>query len=249
VKIIPLGIGGWVSNPLLGNVSLLIEVGGSRILVDAGEGTYRALRICGFNINDVDLILITHRHGDHLMGLSTLALYAKPMGRVLRVYGPSDVDIPKLFDALGIPQYLSAIDFHPIEPSNEPQLVIDQGSYKVYAAFVDHTVPALAYRIDGADGTCVTYSGDTRPTNNIINLARNCTLLIHETSGNPGTEEQSHVHGHSTTNEAVQIAKETGVKFLMPIHYYVESPIIPCLQDVRLVLPIPCTPVDLSKLK
>ncbi|WP_054841829.1 MBL fold metallo-hydrolase [Vulcanisaeta distributa] len=251
MRVIPLGVGGWVSNPLLGNVSLIVEVGNSRILIDAGEGTYRALRGgCSFDVNDLDLILITHRHGDHVMGLPTLALFARSRGITLKVYGPRDVDLEKLFDALGIPQYLPAIDFHPIDPSPEPLTVLISHDYRVTAILADHTVQTLAYRIDGSDGSCITYSSDTRPTRNIVNLAKGCTLLIHEASGNPGTEEVSHLHGHSTTSEAVQIAKEAGVKYLVPIHYYVESPILSNVgNEVSIVIPLPCTPIDTQRLK
>ncbi|WP_054856906.1 MBL fold metallo-hydrolase [Vulcanisaeta sp. JCM 16159] len=249
MRVIPLGIGGWVSNPLLGNVSLMVETGKSRILIDAGEGTYRALRTCGFDVDNLDLILITHRHGDHVMGLSTLALFAKAKGIMLRVYGPRDVDLQKLFDALGIPQYLSAIEFHPIDPSPEPLTVIIGHDYRITAVLADHAIPTLAYRIDGSDGSCVTYSSDTRPTSNIVNLAKNCTLLIHEASGNPGTEEVSHLHGHSTTSEALQIAREAGVKYLMPVHYYVEPPILSGTHCVNIVIPLPCTPLDTQRLK
>ncbi|GAB6946908.1 MBL fold metallo-hydrolase [Vulcanisaeta sp. JCM 16161] len=250
MRVIPLGIGGWVSNPLLGNVALIVEVGNSRILIDAGEGTYRALRACGFDVDNLDLILITHRHGDHIMGLSTLALFARSKGIALKVYGPRDVDLEKLFDALGIPQYLPTIDFHPIDPSPEPLTVAIGHDYKITAILADHTVQTLAYRIDGLDGTCITYSSDTRPTKNIVNLARGCTLLVHEASGNPGTEEVSHLHGHSTTTEAIQIAREAGVKYLMPIHYYVEPPILSNVgSDVNIIIPLPCTPLDMQKLK
>jgi ribonuclease Z len=249
VRVIPLGIGGWVSNPLLGNVSLLVEINNSRILIDTGEGTYRALRTCGFDVNKVDLILITHRHGDHIMGLSTLALFARSMGITLRVYGPRDVDLQGLFNALGIPQYLSAVDFHSIDPSPEPSTVVIGRDYRVTAVSADHTVPALAYRIEDSDGSCIAYSGDTRPSKSIVNLSRDCTLLIHEVSGNPGTEEASHLHGHSTTSEAIQVAREAGVKYLMPVHYYVESPILSGTQGINIVIPVPCTPIDIQKLK
>ncbi len=248
MRVIPLGVGGWVSNPILGNVSLIIETGSSRILIDAGEGTYRALRMCGFDVNDLDLILISHRHGDHLMGIATLALFAKPRGVTLNVHGPRDVDLEKLFDALGIRQYLSAINFHPIDPSPEPLTVAIGRDYRITAVLVNHTVQALAYRIDGADGSCVTYSGDTRPTSNVAKLARGCTLLIHEASGNPGTEEVSHLHGHSTTSDAIQMAREAGVKYLMPIHYYIEPPILSNVNEVSIIIPLPCTPLDTQRL-
>lgn len=82
-----------------------------------------------------------------------------------------------------------------------------------------------------------------------MNLAKNCTLLIHEASGNPGTEEVSHLHGHSTTSEALQIAREAGVKYLMPVHYYVEPPILSGTHCVNIVIPLPCTPLDTQRLK
>lgn len=58
------------------------------------------------------------------------------------------------------------------------------------------------------------------------------------------------MHGHSTTSEAIQIAREAGVKYLMPIHYYVEPPILSNVgNDVGIVIPLPCTPLDIQKLK
>ncbi|MEM1913524.1 MAG: MBL fold metallo-hydrolase, partial [Thermofilaceae archaeon] len=89
----PLGCGGWVSDPALGPPSLLVEAGGLRLLVDAGEGVYAALRRCGFEVADLDLVLVTHKHGDHALGLPTLAMHARRSGARLRVIGPSDLDL------------------------------------------------------------------------------------------------------------------------------------------------------------
>jgi len=69
-------------------------------------------------------------------------------------------------------------------------------------------------------------------------LARGCDLLIHEASGNPGQEEEAHKVGHSTTADAVNIALKAGVKMLMPIHFYLEPPVVP--QGVTIVIPTPC---------
>lgn len=127
--------------------------------------------------------------------------------------------------------------------------VIINHDYKISAASTDHTVPSLAFRIEEFNGSCITYSSDTRPSTNVANLARGCTLLIHETSGNPGAEDISHLHGHSTTSDAIKIAKNAGVRYLMPIHYYIDSPVFNDTQNVSVILPIPCTPIDIQRLK
>ena len=50
----------------------LISRGGERWLVDCGEGTQRQLLRSGLGLVDLDLLLITHLHGDHYLGLPGL---------------------------------------------------------------------------------------------------------------------------------------------------------------------------------
>jgi ribonuclease Z len=242
--VVPLGCGGWISNPLLGPTALLVRAGGLGILLDAGEGVYRALRACGFDVADVDWVLVTHWHGDHALGLPTLALYAKRAGRLLRVAGPPGVGVERLLEAAGIPHYADAVSFKLVEPGPEPSLVFEEGGVRVYAAAADHGVPALAYRVE-AGGLAVAYSGDTRPCESVVRLARGCKLLIHEASIS-FDGERAHAHGHSTAADAVEAAKAAGVPYLMPVHFYVEPAVIPA--GVSIVLPIPCTPVDVGAL-
>jgi len=239
-----LGCGGWISNPLLGPTSLLVRAGELGILLDAGEGVYHALRRCGFDVADVDWVLVTHGHGDHVLGLPTLALYARRAGRVLRVAGPPGVDVRKLLEAAGIPHYADALSFKPVEPSPQPSLVFEEGGVRVYAAAADHGVPAVAYRVE-AGGLAVAYSEDTRPCESVVRLARGCKLLIHEASIS-FNGERAHEHGHSAAADAVEVAKAAGVDYLMPVHFYVEPVVIPA--GVKVVVPVPCTPVDVGAL-
>lgn len=57
---------------------LLAQIGGETVLIDAGEGGKPAggdlpvyMEKAGFSREDVTLIVITHAHGDHIMGLLT----------------------------------------------------------------------------------------------------------------------------------------------------------------------------------
>lgn len=55
-----------------GTAATLITRGGERWLVDCGEGTQRQLLRSGLGLVDLDLLLITHLHGDHYLGLPGL---------------------------------------------------------------------------------------------------------------------------------------------------------------------------------
>ena len=52
--------------------SILLEVGGKRVLLDAGEPCSTQLLDLGFRLPDLDAIWITHAHADHLGGLPLL---------------------------------------------------------------------------------------------------------------------------------------------------------------------------------
>ena len=52
--------------------SILVEIDGQTILVDAGLGVSRGLCDAGVALTDLDAILITHLHSDHYLELGPL---------------------------------------------------------------------------------------------------------------------------------------------------------------------------------
>ncbi|MFF5105849.1 MBL fold metallo-hydrolase [Streptomyces sp. NPDC000134] len=62
-----------------------------------------------------------------------------------------------------------------------PLRVWEDGDVRVTATLVDHapTAPAFAFRFDTPDGSVV-FSGDTRVSANLIELARDADVLVHE---------------------------------------------------------------------
>lgn len=70
--------------------SIYLKYGSEKILIDAGENTQRQMKIAGLNPCGITRILITHWHGDHILGLpgllQTLAL--NNYSQILKIYGP-----------------------------------------------------------------------------------------------------------------------------------------------------------------
>jgi ribonuclease Z len=68
---------------------LLVEAGGSRILVDCGEGTQRQLLRSGAGLRRLDRLLLTHGHFDHVLGIPGLfsTLRLQQSGEVMRIHG------------------------------------------------------------------------------------------------------------------------------------------------------------------
>jgi len=230
VEIYILGYGGWISNPNIGYTSLYVKTD-INLLLDAGEGTYARLAQCGLPFPDV--IYISHRHGDHILGVPTFLLMARRLGRKVKIVGSAEVldAVKNLAVITGIENALPHAEL--IEAHDKVKI----GNTVMSFAPTEHPVHTLAVRVKHG-GKCLVYSSDTAPVDTVVELSKGCDLLAHEVSGNPGQEEEARRVGHSTTADAVEIALRAGVKMLMPIHFYIEQPIVP--PGVTLVLPSPC---------
>ena len=70
--------------------AVLISYGSEGILIDCGEGTQRQIKIAGIKPSKVTKILISHWHGDHVLGIPGLiqTLAKNEYDRVLEIYGP-----------------------------------------------------------------------------------------------------------------------------------------------------------------
>ena len=70
--------------------AILVNDNAENILVDCGEGTQRQLRIAKIAATKITKILITHWHGDHILGLPGLlqTLGSNQYQKKLEIYGP-----------------------------------------------------------------------------------------------------------------------------------------------------------------
>ncbi len=90
IKIIFLGTSDAVPSAERNHTSILLEYKDENILIDCGEGTQRQFRKAELNPNKVTRILITHWHGDHVLGIPGMlqTLSFSGYNRTLYIYGP-----------------------------------------------------------------------------------------------------------------------------------------------------------------
>lgn len=93
VDICLLGCGGGMPMPFRSLSSTILNFKGRKILIDCGEGTQVSMKIAGTGFKDIDLICITHCHGDHIVGLPGLLATIGNSGRIqpLTIIGPSGI--------------------------------------------------------------------------------------------------------------------------------------------------------------
>ncbi|MGX4600906.1 ribonuclease Z [Faecalimicrobium sp. JNUCC 81] len=93
IDLVLLGCGGNMPMPNRFLSSLFINYMGRKILIDCGEGTQVSMRMknCGFK--NIDLICITHLHGDHINGIIGLLSTIGNSSRTedLTIVGPKGI--------------------------------------------------------------------------------------------------------------------------------------------------------------
>ncbi len=90
IPLIFLGTGQAIPTARRNHTAILLKYKQENILLDCGEGTQRQFRKAKLNPCKITRILITHWHGDHVLGLpglfQTLAL--NNYNKTLHIYGP-----------------------------------------------------------------------------------------------------------------------------------------------------------------
>jgi ribonuclease BN (tRNA processing enzyme) len=171
-----------------GRYNTCFHVSGERVnfLIDCGASSLPALKRLGIVRDDIDLILITHFHGDHFAGLPFLLLDAQFTRRTrpLVIAGPQGIEtkLANLMEALFENSSktkqrfeLSVVALNPLETRNF-------GATSVTPFPVVHGEsggPFLAYRIE-AEGRVIAYSADTEWTETLIPAAHDADLFIAE---------------------------------------------------------------------
>lgn len=67
-------------------------------------------------------------------------------------------------------------------------------------------------------GRKIVYTGDTLPSNRVLEASRGADVLIHDATADTALEEKANRYGHSTGRQAAEIARDAGVRALILTH-------------------------------
>lgn len=173
--------------------SHLVEAGGCKLLIDCGSGVSQRLVAAGHRGADIDLLIVTHEHSDHLVDFYQLVISSWHQGRnrPWRVLAPAPAlaNLRDQYEAFARERRLRiAFEQRPdasgldvvFEELQEGPVAGLQG-LSVTAFLVDHKPVEPAFGLTLGDGTSrIVFSGDTRLTPTLEQAAENCDLLVSE---------------------------------------------------------------------
>ncbi|MGA8851005.1 MAG: MBL fold metallo-hydrolase [Aeromicrobium sp.] len=187
-----------------------------RILLDLGNGAFGALQR-HIDPGQIDAVLISHLHADHCFDMAGLFVVSKyhPDGTypVIPVLAPAGAG-EFLATAYGSNDGCSMteqFDFRPWVDGASMTL----GPFTITSALVDHPVESYAMRVGCEDGVLV-YSGDTGPTDALVDLAMDADLFLCEASFLESGTNPPNLH--LTGAEAGDIATRAGAARLLVTH-------------------------------
>lgn len=214
-------IGSGTGAPSLrrGSPGLILLSENATTLIDSGSGTLRKMLELGITYLDLDLLLYTHTHPDHVSDLVPILFACKyaeqPRQKELLCAGGTGFEdfIERLRKVYGLWIEPQSFRLAIKEILQSPFLFRD---LKISAKPMAHLPESLGYRIEFKDGKSVAVSGDTDYCTNLVKLAFEVDLLILECS----FPNEKKTEGHLTPSLAGRIAKESKCKRLLLTHLY-----------------------------
>jgi ribonuclease Z len=220
----------------------LVRAGGRSFLVDCGSGVSQRLVAAGSSGAELDAVLLTHLHSDHVVDLYQLIVSSWHQGRERpqRIFGPAGT---AAFAEATMAVWQSereqriAWERRPSTAALELDVVeVEEGTVweaeglGIAAFAVDHrpVAPAFGFRFD-IDGCRVAFSGDTTICDNLVRWAEGADLLVHECfihgkmlarRGMRANQGLQNVAAYHTLSSAVgKVASRAGARMLLLNHF------------------------------
>jgi ribonuclease Z len=198
--------------------SHMVIVGTQNILlIDSPGNPLVRLKKLGLAFEQISDLVLTHFHPDHVSGVPLLLMDMWLLGRKqpLHIHG-LDYTLERIEDILELYNWTNWPGFYPVQfnrlPEQELVSVVERGDFRLFASPVNHLVPNIGLRVEfPGTGKAMAYSSDTEPCQQVVRLAEGVDVLVHEAAGA--------AKGHSSPQQAGEVARQAEVHSLYLIHY------------------------------
>jgi len=204
------------------NVSMLVE-SGIKLLLDCGYNVPQKVWQESGDKDLLDAVFVSHFHADHVSGLPMLIMRMRQGKRTkpLTLIGPAGFEksFRELYELIYKGFFeASGFDIKFIEAKGGD--AVDLADMKLAFADANHLVgtkyfvPTLAIRVSSGSGS-MCYSSDTVFTDRIVDLAKGCNILVHDSYRPAESEYHKRMPAHSSPKYAGIAAREAGVDRLL----------------------------------
>jgi ribonuclease BN (tRNA processing enzyme) len=220
LRLTVLGCSTAAPHPATPAAGYLVEWGSTALLLDVGQGVVRNLQRV-LDPHDLTAIVIGHMHADHYLDIVGLR-YLFPWGEPAEV--PLPVHLPPggraRLDALAtaVSERVGFFDaaFDAVE--YDPSAVLEVGELRVRFVRGRHYVPAWGLVVEAPDGSRLAYTGDTGPSDAVVEAVRGADLLLIEAALRDPRHDDLE-RGHLTPEEALELARSAAVRSALLVHY------------------------------
>lgn len=238
-----LGSGGPITDDARASSGMVVWMDGkSRMLIDAGGGTYLRFGQAGARLEDLRFIGISHFHTDHVADLPAIlkGAYFLRSRSSLALSGPTgNANFPGMTeffqnmfgDHRGAFEYLSGLHdatdglmlaVHPQDvnvKSKVKTLVYEDGNVHIYALGIPHgDVPCLAYRIETPNGVIVVSADQNGSRREFVDFAKDADVLVMPAAIDEDADDSSK-YLHAPPSVVGQVAAEANAKMLVLDHF------------------------------
>lgn len=242
MRITLLGTGCPVAHPSRAGAATLVEAGGARVLFDCGSMVAQRLVEAGCQGMELDALVITHLHSDHLVDFYQLVVSSWHQGRgqPWTVHCPETV-VPVIEATMAawkderdlriaFEKRPSATGFEVTCHALTPGETLTFGGLTVEPVLVEHApvVPAYGFVLRGGGDTAV-ISGDTAVSEALIGAGWGADLLVHEVymhhqmAAKPGARSEATIRNtaayHTLSTEVGEVATRMEAKALALTHF------------------------------
>ncbi len=210
------GVSGGIQTRAGGNVSLLLRDGGHAVLIDVSGNPVQYLERAGVDPRNLDTVVLTHAHADHIYALPSLIHCLRLMKREKPLSILSNpFTAEKAKELCACFSLLSRDGMFPvrwIDGSAEGTT----GRIRLFP--VTHGTPTSGVEV-GFACSRVVYSADTVPCAAVAQRAAGARALVHEATNGSACEARLNAAGHSSARQAGAIARQAGADTLFLCHF------------------------------